>query len=179
MRLSIALSLLIIIAFLSGCVNMYSAAINENCIDKSKYPSAYYQSECMLKKSHYYAAFGDPGNAIAQCNAIKDLIDPGLFSTGSNLIGLNHEVEMYNNCVEDTAVQSLDDSYCYLKKYPNVYSSIQNILSIGNKDESFVKSCKDKVNFANQRVNSLPHLMSNFTYLMTNAPNLGRFNQYK
>lgn len=182
MRLFIAFFLLMATIFLSGCVNMYSDAVKENCMDASKYPSAYYQSECMLKKSHYFAAFGDPTDALAQCDAIKGLIPADLLSTVSNWIGINHEVEMYNGCVEDTAVQSLDESYCEKKIYPNVFASIQSVfdaiptpISSGDADASYVSSCKDNVNFARQRANSMPNLMSNFTYLMTVAPNLDRF----
>jgi hypothetical protein len=177
MRLSIPFFLLMAIIFFSGCVNMYSDAIRENCMDLSKYPSPYYQSECLLKKSHYFAAFGDPNSALAQCDAIKGLISQNLLGTTSNWIGINHEVEMFNTCVEDTAVQSLDESYCDRKIYPNVFASLQSIfdaiptpITPGDADASYVSSCKDKVRFANQRANSLPNLMSNFTYLMTVPP---------
>jgi|GEM_PF-6019841 len=182
MRLFIALFLLAATMFFSGCVNMYSNAINENCMDASKYPSPYYQSGCMLKKSHYFAAFGDPTSALAQCDAIKGLIPADLLGTVSNWIGINHEVEMFNACVEDTAIQSLDESYCEKKIYPNVFASMQSIfdaiptpISAGDADASYVSSCKDNVKFARQRINGLPNLMSNFTRLMTVAPDMRTF----
>jgi hypothetical protein len=168
-------------ALFSGCVNLYSNAIEENCI--AAYPSAHFQSECLLKKSHYLGAFGQGTEAMEQCEAIKGLIAPGLLGSGSHWIGLNHEVTMYNDCVEDLAVNTLDASYCEKKIYPSVFSSIQSILdaiptpiSSGSTKSSYVSSCKEKVAFEIQRQNSLPNLMSEFIRLMTTKPDLNRFN---
>jgi hypothetical protein len=171
-------------AFFPGCVNIYSDAIKEDCMNVNKYPSAHFQSECLLKKSHYYGAFGEADDAMAQCEMIKDLVSPSLLSSTSHWIGLNHEVNMYNDCVEDLAVNALDESYCKKKIYPSVFLSIQSILdkiptpiSSGSTESSYVSGCKEKVEFERQRQVRLPNIMTEFIKLMTNAPDFKRFGQ--
>jgi hypothetical protein len=176
MRQAVAAMLVAMALLSSGCVNVYSSVISEDCA--AKYPSAGQQSECLLTKAQYFAAFGDDADAMGQCDAIKALIPKDFFSGLSKTIGLNHEVEMYNKCIDDTAKYSLNDAYCSMKITPGVFGSIANVIASvpfpfqdANSAEGLhVAACKEAVQFEKERQESLPKIMDNFLFLMTTPP---------
>ena len=176
MRQAVAAMMVAMALLSSGCVNVYSSVINEDCA--AKYPTPSQQSECLLTQAQYYAAFGDDSSAMAKCDAIYALIPSGFFSGLSKTIGLNHEVEMFNKCIDDTAKYSLNDAYCSRKITPGVFGSIANVIAkvpfpfqdANSATDLNVAACKEAVAFEKDRQKAIPKIMDNFIYLMTTKP---------
>jgi len=176
---SLIIAVFILLLFSFGCLNLYRDVISADCYDPIKYPSNYSKIDCLGEKSRYLAAFNEKEQALSVCNEIKtrfvDINTLGL-DVGNNFnIFPSHAVSAYNNCIEEVAVFTLDPSICQKQVIPNAFAAIGDAFSsvpgIGESiSQQHYKGCEDNVLFRIARQNSLPNLMSNFTYLLTTRP---------
>ena len=179
-------TIILILLFSSGCLNMYSDTINDNCFNETKYSSSYEKIDCLGEQSRYLAVFGEKEKALDICNQIKaKFVDPTKlgFTEGGNFnIFPSHAVTMYNNCIEEVAVASCSDdsscdsaaAICQKQIVPNVFSAIGDAFSafpgIDSMKQMHYQGCVDNVNFKKAQMDSLPNMMKIFLDLMTTKP---------
>lgn len=139
----IALFLIFLLIF-EGCITSYKSYVNMPCESlKSKSEKA----ACYNKRAIYKAAFGDKGDALADCQKIRNLYPPdvGIGEKIKGFIDISKQIEglKYDRCIRDIAIISEDESLCdAMDDVTSVLVKfVYNKFNIGlNK-----KECKDSV----------------------------------